>query len=190
MHTVEKKDRFLPHFGHFSKMQLLNLANTNLMLHSECQNTALMEILDHSVPSLVFCRCLKLENLLHKSTLMTRKCKILELRWFAHLGIYRTTSARAPSLISTPSRIVRTPYIRIIPPINFLTAFGQVKIVYQCQSYFKSRFLGSKMPKISKHCSKIEVVFFLKKLISLIVRMRTNRGSMEHGNLGFWTGCP
>ena len=28
--TVEKKDRFLPHFGHFSKMPLLNLANMNL----------------------------------------------------------------------------------------------------------------------------------------------------------------
>ena len=29
--TVEKKDGFLPHFGHFSKVQLLNLANTNLL---------------------------------------------------------------------------------------------------------------------------------------------------------------
>ena len=28
-----KKARFLPHFGHFSKMQLLNLANMNLLLH-------------------------------------------------------------------------------------------------------------------------------------------------------------
>ena len=32
--AVEKKDRFLPHFVHFSKMQILNLANTNLFLHS------------------------------------------------------------------------------------------------------------------------------------------------------------
>ena len=32
------------------------------------------------------------------------------------------------------------------------------------------------MPKISRNCSKLEG-FFIKKLISLIVRMRTNRGS-------------
>ena len=41
-----KKDKFMTHFGHFSKMQLLNFVNTNLLLHS--QNTALVEILDHS----------------------------------------------------------------------------------------------------------------------------------------------
>ena len=33
------------------------------------------------------------------------------------------------------------------------------------------------MPKISKSCSKLEGFFYKKKLISLIVRMRTNRGS-------------
>ena len=52
-----------------------------------------MEILDHSVPSLIFYRSLKLENSLHKSILMTQKCKILELLGFAHLGIYFKNSS-------------------------------------------------------------------------------------------------
>ena len=33
------------------------------------------------------------------------------------------------------------------------------------------------MPKMSRNCSKLMVFFFIKKLISLIVRMLTNRGS-------------
>ena len=51
-----------------------------------------------------------------------------------------------------------------------------VKILNQCHSCFKSSFLCSKMPKILRNCSNLEG-FFKKKIISLIVRMRTSRGS-------------
>ena len=36
--TVEKKDGFLPHFAHYSKMQDLNLANAKMPRHSSGGN--------------------------------------------------------------------------------------------------------------------------------------------------------
>ena len=83
---------------------------------------------------------------------------------------YRTTSVRAPS------RIVRTPYTRIISPHKLFLCFWVKKIICQCYSYSKSKFPCSKRPIISRKSSKVEGGFSSKKLVSLIVRMRTNRG--------------
>ena len=98
---------------------------------------------------------------------------ISNLRFFIMRGIHSKIvkipyylGQSAPS-ISTPSPIVRAPSKRIVrplnqyTPVNFLHAFWQVKIIYQCYSYFKSSFPCSKMPRKSRDRSILEV--FLAK---------------------------
>ena len=51
------------------------------------QNTSMTSIIFHFVRSVNFYSYLKLKILLHKFIYLEEKCKKLELRGFAHLGI-------------------------------------------------------------------------------------------------------
>ena len=78
------------------------------------------------------------------------------------------------ALLDTPSRIVRTPSTRIVHQCTlsisaplltfemFLGRYYQLKIIYQCYPYFKSRFSSSKIAKNFKKLIK-SCAFFIKK---------------------------
>ena len=93
---------------------------------------------------------------------------------------YRTTSDRAPPSNSTSpfeknSLIVRS--LDFYARITVLNSFWQVKILYHYSGYryFKSRLPCSKMPGISRNCSKLYRFCQKVQKIDLTIRSKSKQ---------------
>ena len=95
--------------------------------------------------------------------------------------MYRTTSSSALSSFSTTPSIVRPPYTRIIRPYQLFECFWVGKYSLSVSQLFQIKVSLLKNAKNLKKLLKINGLFFIKKLISLIVRRRTKRGSTVLG---------